>query len=141
MIMDRTRDLIRSATKSNVSIYAIDPRGLTDMGDIAIELNSAPAGGVTDDAGQTTGALTEQQVQSLGLRGLQNELRLQHNSLRTLAEETGGFAVINTQQLRRHLRPHRPGQQLVLRAGVLPAESEARREVPQHPGPRQSSGS
>jgi VWFA-related protein len=96
MIVDRTRDLIRSATKSNVSIYAIDPRGLTDMGDIAIELNSAPAGGVTDDAGVTTGALTEQQVQSLGLRGLQNELRLQHNSLRTLAEETGGFAVINT---------------------------------------------
>ena len=35
-------------------------------------------------------------VQSLGQRGLQNELRLQHNSLRTLAEETGGFAVINT---------------------------------------------
>ena len=32
----------------------------------------------------------------LGPRGLPNELRLQHNSLRTLAEETGGFAVINT---------------------------------------------
>jgi len=32
MIVDRTRDLIRSATKSNVSIYAIDPRGLSDMG-------------------------------------------------------------------------------------------------------------
>jgi VWFA-related protein len=96
MIVDRTRDLIRSATKSNVSIYAIDPRGLTDMGDIGIELNSAPAGGTTDETGAVTGALTEQQVQSLGLRGLQNELRLQHNSLRTLAEETGGFAVINT---------------------------------------------
>ena len=45
MIMDRTRDLIRSATKSNVSIYAVDPRGLTDMGDFDIELNSVPAGG------------------------------------------------------------------------------------------------
>ena len=77
MIVDRTRDLIRSATKSNVSIYAIDPRGLSDMGDIGIELNSAPG------AGSPMG-------------GLQNELRLQHNSLRTLAEETGGFAVINT---------------------------------------------
>jgi VWFA-related protein len=96
MIVDRTRDLIRSATKSNVSIYAIDPRGLTDMGDIGIELNSAPAGGGVDDAGNVTPGLSEQQVQSLGLRGLQNELRLQHNSLRTLAEETGGFAVINT---------------------------------------------
>ena len=96
MIIDRTRDLIRSATKSNVSIYAIDPRGLTDMGDIGIELNSVPAGGGADDARQVDRRLTEQQVQSLGLRGLQNELRLQHNSLRTLAEETGGFAVINT---------------------------------------------
>ncbi|MEO8257824.1 MAG: VWA domain-containing protein [Acidobacteriota bacterium] len=97
MIVDRTRDLIRSATKSNVSIYAIDPRGLSDMGDLGIELNSAPPGGVADEAtGQVTGGLTEQQVQSLGLRGLQNELRLQHNSLRTLAEETGGVAFINS---------------------------------------------
>ncbi len=97
MIIDRTRDLIRSATKSNVSIYAIDPRGLTDMGDIGIELDSAPGGGSTDpDTGEVTPGLTEQQIASLGLRGLQNELRLQHNSLRTLAEETGGLAIINT---------------------------------------------
>ena len=46
--------------------------------------------------GETTGGLTEQQMQMLGQRGLQNELSLQHNSLRTLAEETGGIAVINT---------------------------------------------
>lgn len=96
MLIDRTRELIQAATKSNVSIYAIDPRGLTDMGDIGIELNAAPAGGTIDDNGNVTGALSEQAVQNLGLRGLQNELRLQHNSLRTLAEETGGFAVINT---------------------------------------------
>lgn len=96
LIIDRTRDVIRSATRSNVSIYAIDPRGLTDMGDIGIELESAPPGGGVDDSGNVTPGLTEQQVQSLGLRGLQNELRLQHNSLRTLAEDTGGFAVINT---------------------------------------------
>jgi VWFA-related protein len=79
MIIDRTRDLIRSATRSNVSIYSIDPRGLTDMGDFAIEL-----GGVDGT------------VAGLGPGGLRNELRLQQNSLRTLAEETGGFAVINT---------------------------------------------
>jgi hypothetical protein len=66
------------------------------MGDIGIELNAAPAGGVADENGNVSGALSEQEIQNLGLRGLQNELRLQHNSLRTLAEETGGFAVINT---------------------------------------------
>ena len=89
MIIDRTRDLIRAATKSNVSIFAIDPRGLSDMGDFSIELGGLPA-----DGGSS--GLTDQQLASLGPRGLQNELRLQHNSLRTLAEETGGFAVINT---------------------------------------------
>jgi VWFA-related protein len=85
MIMDRTRDLIRSATRSNVSIYAIDPRGLTDQGDLSIELNGLAAGGDGDPA-----------LAGLGTRGLANELRLQHNSLRTFAEETGGFAVVNT---------------------------------------------
>src|SRR5262245_34117433 len=55
MIMDRTRELVQAATKSNVAIYAIDPRGLTDMGDIGIELNAVPAGGtVVDDAGNVT---------------------------------------------------------------------------------------
>ena len=72
MLIDRTRDLIRSATRSSVTIYAIDPRGLTDQGDLGIE-SSRPTS-----------------------RGLQNELRLQQNSLRTFAEETGGFAVLNT---------------------------------------------
>ncbi len=95
MIVDRTRELIRSATKSSVSIYGIDPRGLTDMGDLGIELNAAPPGEVSNGAGGTV-ALSEQQLSGLGLRGLQNELRLQHNSLLTLSEQTGGFAVINT---------------------------------------------
>jgi len=58
------------------------------MSDFGIELNGLPAGGGD--------GLSAQQLQGLGPRGLQNELRLQHNSLRTLAEETGGFAVINT---------------------------------------------
>jgi VWFA-related protein len=75
MLIDRTRDLIRSATRSSVTIYSIDPRGLTDQGDQSIELSSLPSG---------------------GLGSLRNELRLQQNSLRTFAEETGGFAVINT---------------------------------------------
>ena len=85
MIIDRTQEMIRSASRSNVSIYAIDPRGLTDMGDQSIELNGLAAGGDSDPA-----------LAGLNSRGLQNELRLQHNSLRTFAEETGGFAVINT---------------------------------------------
>src|SRR4051812_14468304 len=79
MVMDATRDAIGAATRSNVAIYGIDPRGLTDLGDESIELGSFP-----DDT-------------SLGVSqgSLQNELRLSQDSLRTLSEETGGFAVVN----------------------------------------------
>jgi len=79
MILDETRDTIAAATRSNVAIYGIDPRGLTDLGDESIEVGAFP-----DDT--TLG---------VGPQSLQNELRLSQDSLRTLSEETGGFAVVN----------------------------------------------
>lgn len=82
LIQSRMQDLIRSATKSNVSIYAVDPRGLQALSDGNIELTS-PSG--NDPA-----------AADLNERGLQNENRLARESLQTFAEETGGFAVVNT---------------------------------------------
>jgi VWFA-related protein len=79
MILDSTRDAIAAATRSNVAIYGIDPRGLTDLGDESIEIQSFP-----DDTSL-----------GLGPGSLQNELRLAQDSLRTLSDETGGFAVVN----------------------------------------------
>jgi VWFA-related protein len=79
MILDSTRDAIAAATRSNVAIYGIDPRGLTDLGDESIEIGSFP-----DDTSL-----------GIGTGSLQNELRLSQDSLRTLSEETGGFAVVN----------------------------------------------
>ncbi len=78
-VMDATRDLIAAATRANVAIYGVDPRGLTLMGDDAIEIQSFP-----DDT-------------SLGINqnSLYNELRLSQDSLRVLSDETGGFAVVN----------------------------------------------
>ena len=78
-IIEDTRDVIRSATKADVSVYGIDPRGLTDLGDETIEVQSFP-----DDP-------------SIGLdsRAFQNELQLSQDSLRVLADETGGMAVVN----------------------------------------------
>ncbi len=78
-VMDSTREAIAAATRSNVAIYGIDPRGLTDLGDESIEIQSFP-----DDTSL-----------GLGPGSLQNELRLSQDSLRTLSEETGGFAVVN----------------------------------------------
>ena len=77
-VLDATRDAIGAATRANVAIYGIDPRGLTDLGDESIELGS-----FADDR---LGA---------GPGSLQNEIRLSQDSLRTLSEETGGFAVVN----------------------------------------------
>jgi VWFA-related protein len=75
MIQSRMQDLVRSATKANVSIYGIDPRGLQGLSDGNIELTGGDVGGE---------------------RGLQNENRLGRESLQAFSEETGGFAVVNT---------------------------------------------
>ena len=79
MVLDSTRDAIAAATRSNVAIYGIDPRGLTDLGDESIEIGSFP-----DDTSL-----------GVGPGSLQGEIRLSQDSLRTLSEETGGFAVVN----------------------------------------------
>ena len=79
LILDETLQTIASATRSNVAIYGIDPRGLTNLGDESIEVGAFP-----DDT--TLG---------VGPGSLQNELRLSQDSLRTLSDETGGFAVVN----------------------------------------------
>src|SRR5437762_3407290 len=79
LVLDSTRDAISAATRSNVAIYGIDPRGLTDLGDESIEIQSYP-----DDTSL-----------GIGSGSLQNELRLAQDSLRVLSDETGGFAVVN----------------------------------------------
>jgi len=79
LVMDATRDAIAAATRSNVAIYGIDPRGLTDLGDESIEIGAFP-----DDTSL-----------GIGPGSLQSELRLSQDSLRVLSEETGGFAVVN----------------------------------------------
>ena len=72
-----THDAIASASRGNVSIYAIDPRGLTTGSeDLITQSSTFPE-------------------QGAGLQSLQNELRLSQDSLRVLAANTGGFAVLN----------------------------------------------
>jgi hypothetical protein len=77
--MDATRDMIAAATRANVAIYGVDPRGLGASFDSLAEVQSFP-----DDT-------------SLGLNqsALFNETRLAQDSLRTMSDETGGFAVVN----------------------------------------------
>ena len=76
-IRQETQDAIAAATRANVSFYAVDPRGLTSGMEDSIEIQS-----FADD-------------NSIGPTSLQDELRVQHDSMRVISEQTGGFAVIN----------------------------------------------
>jgi VWFA-related protein len=78
VVLQTMRDAIGAATRANVAIYGVDPRGLTSLADDAIEVQDLP------------------RDNSMGLMSFQNELRLQQDSLRIMAGETGGFAVVNS---------------------------------------------
>jgi VWFA-related protein len=76
-----THDAIASATRGNVSIYAVDPRGLvTGAEDLVTQSSTFPE-------------------QGAGLQSMQRELTLSQNSLRVLAADTGGFAAVNRNDL------------------------------------------
>jgi hypothetical protein len=75
-----TQEAIAAATRANVSIYSVDPRGLTDVD--MMELNNMDP--------------TMDPSLRLDASGLRDELRNQQDSLRVLADETGGFAAINS---------------------------------------------
>src|SRR5262245_58253367 len=86
MIIDMLRDVITSATRANVSLYAIDPRGMTSLADDDITV-----GGFADaDSGDPK--------IGIGHRSMMQELFLSQESLRALSDETGGFAVVNRNQ-------------------------------------------
>jgi VWFA-related protein len=78
-INEDTRELIAAAARGNVSIYGIDPRGLTSLADEEIEVGSYPA----------------DTSLGIGHTSLLEELRLSQDSLSVLSSNTGGFAVIN----------------------------------------------
>ena len=95
--MSSTRDAVAAATRSGVVIYAVDPRGLTTMGDDLIELGSlADATPPPSDTGQP-GQLSTRN--DLGLPSLYAQLQMSQDSLRALAEPTGGFAAVNSNDL------------------------------------------
>jgi VWFA-related protein len=78
-VMMATRDAIAAAARANVSFFAIDPRGLVGMTSEAIELNAAADPHLGFDA-----------------KGLLADMYLSQDSLRTLADETGGYAAVNS---------------------------------------------
>ncbi len=85
-VMAATRDAIAAAARANVSFFAVDPRGLVGMNSEAIELNAAADPHLGFDA-----------------KGLLADMYLSQDSLRTLADETGGYAAVNANDVGRAL--------------------------------------
>jgi VWFA-related protein len=77
MVQQETWDTISAASRSNVQIYPVDPRGLTMMGQEDIEIGGLAPG-----------------AYGLGPKQLFQELETSQANLRQLAEETGGVAFV-----------------------------------------------
>ena len=86
-VLAESRDAIAAATRANVTIYALDPRGLFAAEDLVLSANSpaADSGRISDESPDL----------NIGLRSLSDEFRLSQQSLQVLAERTGGFAAVN----------------------------------------------
>jgi VWFA-related protein len=77
-VIMETREAIAAAARGNVSVFSVDPRGLVGMTSETIELNAAADPHLGFDA-----------------KGLLADMYLSQDSLRTLADETGGYAAVN----------------------------------------------
>ena len=86
-ILADVKRAIAAATQANVALYTLDPRGLATVGGDEIE-----AGIIPDDS--STGATT-----GLASDSLRDHLQLARQSLQTLAEETGGMAFVDSNDL------------------------------------------
>jgi VWFA-related protein len=76
IVRDEVKAAISAATRSNVSIYSVDPRGLTSLVDEDIERGeSSPL---------------------IGPGSSSERLRLAQDSLRILSDMTGGLAAVNS---------------------------------------------
>ncbi len=95
-VLDEMRGAIAAATRSNVSIYAIDPRGLSAVVDEAIEASIFGDQLPRTYQGDQDTPSQAQARPGIGPRNLRTELQLSQDSLRTLADETNGFAAVNS---------------------------------------------
>jgi VWFA-related protein len=78
-IAAETQNAIRAATRGNITVYAVDPRGLADASADLIETTTS--------------------FGPIGIVSMQDELRTSHDGLRLLAENTGGFAALDSNGL------------------------------------------
>jgi VWFA-related protein len=85
------QSMIETATRANVAVYSVDPRGLSSDSDEAMGL----PGPLSD---RLTGATSDADLAAHEgvIKGLREELNRSHTQLRSVSEQTGGLAIVNT---------------------------------------------
>jgi VWFA-related protein len=103
VVIRATQDAISTAARANVNFYTIDPRGLAGMTpEFMAEAGLGSGVGTTGPVLMVPGtnAPTSGITGVSGVFNVQDELmqefRLSQDTLRELAEQTGGFAAVNT---------------------------------------------
>lgn len=86
ILHDTMKEAIAEATRAGVSFYGVDARGLGAGLDEAIEIGNMPV----DDPYFNSPSVA-----------IQNEVRRAQDNMRVMSEETGGFAIINQNDLNR----------------------------------------
>ena len=141
LIITEAREAVAAAQRANVNVYGIDPRGMSQFGEM-IEISSRS---------------DYPQLDYGTFRGQLRELLLAQESLISLSEETGGIAIVNSGDLagglgrivldnsryyllgyysdasrwsrnrfmRIEVRMKRPGLQVRARRGFLPPDTRA----------------
>ncbi len=84
ILHDTMKDAIAEATRAGVSFYGVDARGLGAGLDEAIEIGGVPVDDPYFNSPSTA---------------IQNEVRRAQDNMRVMSEETGGFAIINQNDL------------------------------------------
>lgn len=85
-------DMIAAATRSNVSMYTIDPRGLSSGMEDAITIGSIPAAAAE---GADANTVARAAAGSNMMSNLSDESKRAKESLRMFADNTGGRAIVD----------------------------------------------
>jgi VWFA-related protein len=102
-VMNELFNTVATIGRANVSIYAVDPRGLTAAGN-TIELGAleprgalliAPPRQAGSAGGQVASPMPPASPQG-ALDQVREQLRVSQRNLRSLADDTGGFAALNS---------------------------------------------
>ncbi|MGH8188645.1 MAG: VWA domain-containing protein, partial [Steroidobacteraceae bacterium] len=85
IVIESARAAVAAATRANLAIYGVDARGLAGLGEETAQMSNV----AIDPAS------------NLGASGLQQELGRSQEHLRKVSNDTGGFAVTNTDEFSR----------------------------------------